>query len=159
MSVTQKYLSWDDILSACVKIADKINNDPITSNDNYVVLAPHYGGWPVATITINILRRLKQNSKFKPAIITENDLTRHLLIPLITHKNIVIFDDVLDTGKVIHGIIWRIIHECETFLNKEEILQKIIVCTIGKKRDCEYNVTHHYIHTWPPHEWINYPWE
>jgi len=150
-------IDWVDINDSAIDIANGLLSH--TRINDLVVLAPHYGGWPVASIVINKIRSQIGNDSFKPSVLLESDLSRHFLIPLLQSKTIVIFDDVLDTGKVINNIIWRILHECETFISKEEILKKIIICTIGKKRNCEYDCRHIYTHTWPVDSWIKYPWE
>lgn len=150
-------LSWDKIDHSAADLAQSLYERVDTKN--IVVMAPHYGGWPVATMVINKLRHLLDDEKFKPTVITESELTRHFLVPLLGHKHIIIFDDVLDTGKVINGIIWRIIHECETFIPKDEILKKITICTVCKKRESDYNCLHLYSFNSPQNMWILYPWE
>jgi len=150
-------LTWKDIDIAAEDLAHCLHER--VDIKNTVVMAPHYGGWPVASIVINKLRRRLDDNKFKPTVITESELTRHFLVPLLCHKNIIIFDDVLDTGKVINGIIWRIIHECETFIPKDEILKKITICTVCKKRESDYNCLHLYTHNVFTNTWIIYPWE
>lgn len=153
----KELVSWDEIKTSAYNIAKEIVD--LNLHKNAVVLAPHYGGWPVASVAINHIRQIISDDNFKPAAITESDLNRHFLIPLLTHKHILIFDDVLDTGKVINGIIWRALHECETFIPKEEILKKIIICTIGKKRNADYDCKHIYSTVWPKDIWITFPWE
>jgi hypoxanthine phosphoribosyltransferase len=150
-------LEWEDVKNSAYTIAKELVEQDL--HKNAVTLAPHYGGWPVATTVVNYIRKFTEDDSYKPPAITESDLTRHFLIPLLSHKHILIFDDVLDTGKVINGIIWRILHECETFLPKEEILKKIIICTIGKKRDADYDCNHIHTTIWPEDVWIVYPWE
>jgi hypoxanthine phosphoribosyltransferase len=156
-NMMKEILEWSDIKTSTYTIAKELIEQGLYKNA--VVLAPHYGGWPVATTTVNYIRKAINDDSFKPPAITESDLTRHFLIPLLSHKHILIFDDVLDTGKVINGIIWRILHECETFLPKEEILKKIIICTIGKKRDADYNCRHIYTTVWPKDLWVQFAWE
>jgi hypoxanthine phosphoribosyltransferase len=153
----KEFLQWGDIKIATYNIAKEIVD--LDLHKNAVVLAPHYGGWPVASIAINFIRLIIGDDNFKPAVITESDLNRHFLIPLLAHKHILIFDDVLDTGKVINGIIWRALHECETFIPKEEILKKIIICTIGKKRNADYDCKHIYNSVFDKDNWIVFPWE
>ena len=150
-------LSWENIDIAADTIAHALHD--LVDTKNIVVMSPHYGGWPVAAITINKLRHWLNDDKFKPTVLTESELTRHFLVPLLSHKHIVIFDDVLDTGKVINGIIWRIIHECETFIPLEEILKKITICTICKKRESDYNCLHLFTYEIPTDTWISFPWE
>lgn len=156
-TMIKEALSWSEIKPAARSIAKELVNKDL--HKNAVVIAPHYGGWPVACVVVNCIRRIVQDDNFKPPVITESDLTRHFLIPLLTHKHIIIFDDVLDTGKVINGIIWRILHECETFIPKDEILKKITICTIGKKRNAEYDCRHIYNIVWPKEMWIQFDWE
>lgn len=150
-------LSWNSIDLAADDLAQSLYEK--VDIKNTVVMAPHYGGWPVAAMVINKLRHKLDDENFKPTVITESELTRHFLVPLLCHKNIIIFDDVLDTGKVINGIIWRIIHECETFIPKDEILKKITICTVCKKRESDYNCLHLYTQNIPTDTWICYPWE
>ena len=132
-------LSWENIDIAADTIAHALHD--LVDTKNIVVMSPHYGGWPVAAITINKLRHWLNDDKFKPTVLTESELTRHFLVPLLSHKHIVIFDDVLDTGKVINGIIWRIIHECETFIPLEEIINKI-----NAKRENQIIIVFIYLH-------------
>ena len=152
------YLDWNDVSDSISYIAAEIMDKNL--DHDAVILAPYYGGWHVASLVVNRIRSINKNDSFKPSIITESDLTRHFLVPLLSHKHIIIFDDVLDTGKVINGIIWRILHECETFMTREQILNKITICTICKKRDADYPCLHICdIHYGKKSPFIVFPWE
>lgn len=158
--MTKLYLSWDTVSKASEQLAHNLYNQfPGESKNDIVVFAPYYGGWPVASMIINQLRSLFNDEHYKPAILSETDMTMHLLVPFLKSKHLVIIDDVLDTGRVINNIIWRIVSECRAFMTQEEILQRIHICTVGKKRDCEWKCNHFYVHEWDPNEWICYPWE
>jgi hypoxanthine phosphoribosyltransferase len=152
-------LSWEEVTDAAKNLASDLIKDQ--NIDEFIVLAPPFGGWPVASLIINQIRNEANRKEYKPPVIIESDLTRHLLIPILSSgKKIIIFDDVLDTGKVINNIIWRIVHECRTFVDESKILDNIIICTIGKKRDCSWaRCKHYYQYVWAIDKWIQYPWE
>jgi|GEM_PF-1619282 len=153
------YLSWDYVEESTESLAQTLVTDYSDKLNDFVILAPYYGGWPVATMTVNAIRNLT-STEFKPPAINETDLIRLNLLSLFnSQRYLVIFDDVLDTGKVINNIIWRIDHECRSFINTDKIHERIIVATIGRKRKCEWPCRHIFNTEWKLDEWIVFPWE
>lgn len=156
------FLNWDFVTDSAKKLADHIiNYIPSESLDKVHIIAPEYGGWPLAAMIVNSIRD-KKLPHFKPETHSYNiyNVIRHLIYNNEETDYFLIIDDVYDTGETINNILENIQYLTEHHRHLfERIFDRILICTIGRKTKCVYNCRHFYTIEWEKNEWIVFPWE